>query len=391
VVTGLRPLGTRVRPAEAGRSRAGERAPHGADGTWRARGGGFVAPFGRRVGARDLALLCRQLGTMLDAGVPVVSALELLAGARRTAGQRMLRRVAEAVREGGTLTSALRREERLVSPMMAHMFEAGEASGSLVEICGRLADHFEREAALATRVRSALLYPAIVVAVAAGVLLLMMTVVLPQFASLFAQIHVRLPRATETLLRAGDWLRRSWRLALPAAGALASAAWALAGSRRVRRRLEGVLLLAPALGPLVRGWTLARFSRTLATLLRGGVTLLDALPIVGRALDNRPMTAAVERARRQVQRGGLLGRALAEAGLFPPMLVQMVTVGEETGALDALLEKAAEFYERDVGAAVDRLTTVLEPALTLVLGGAVALVLAAVLLPAFDAFGRFQG
>ncbi len=346
-----------------------------------------------RVGPRDLALFCHQAATLLGAGVPLLSALGLLARPERGRSgplQRLVARVAARVSAGGNLTAALEAEPRQIPPVMARMVAAGEAGGVLVEALQRAADQFERDLTLSGKVRSALLYPAVVAAVALAVVFFMVAFVLPEFARLYGQLAVPLPVLTRLLLAASHVLRRIWYLLALAAAGLAGLAVAATRRPAWRQVLDGCTLRVPVMGELARKWALARFARTLAALLRAGVTLLAALPVAAQVMDNGVLAAAAEGAAQTVRQGGLLSQALHASGQVPPMLVRMVAVGEETGALDGMLDKAAVFYEREVDVLAGRLTALLEPAVMLVLGGLVGFVLLAALTPMYGVFSKFE-
>ena len=344
------------------------------------------------VTVKDLALMCRQFATMVDAGLSLVTCLGVLR--EQTSNNRLrlsLDDVYKKVQEGQNLSGALAEHPRVFPSLLVNMVEAGELGGMLDAVLRRLAAHLEKEHKLNEKVTAALTYPAVVLAMAGLVMTFILTFVLPTFVQLYQGMAAALPWSTRILLDVSVFLRR-WGLYL--AAVVPPAAYGLSRWCRrptVREHMEDVLLRVPVFGTLWRKTVIARFSRTLGTLLRGGVPLLAALDVVARASGSRRLAQVAAAAQRSVQEGLGLSRTLGAATLFDPMMVHLVAVGEEAGELDAMLEKVADFYESDVEDMTGRLSSLLEPLLILVLGAMVGTILIAVVLPMFEVLANFSG
>jgi len=345
----------------------------------------------RRLRLRDLALFCRQFSTMLRAGVSILASLRILA---RQASNRALKTALQetaADLEGGmTLSEALARPGRGFPSMMVNMVHSGEAGGLLDEAFERLAGHFEREDAVNAKTRSALIYPAILLTVCIGVTVFMVTVVLPTYISLFSDMGTHLPLPTRVLLGISMFVRRRWYLLLLAVAGLWVAAGWWARQESGRRALHAWLLRVPVIGDLAGKVALARFARTLGALSQSGVPILTALDVTRRAVGNVVLAELVDKSRRSVQEGQPLTLPLRASGLVPPMVVEMLAVGEETGAMEAMLFRVADFFEREVDRGIERATALIEPAMIIVMGVVVGFVLLAIVLPMFDVFSFIQ-
>jgi general secretion pathway protein F len=332
-----------------------------------------VRPAGaRRVARRELALFIRELASLVHAGLTVDRALQVIIDATRDAPARALAgEVQQAVRAGASLSDALEAQRPAFSRFHVSMVRAAEAGGALDQGLAHLAEHEERARALRESVVSALVYPAILVAVAGAALLLLLAYVVPQFVPLFADAGRALPLSTRVVMGAAELLRE-----LGPAAALAGVALALAARRY---RYDGLLLRLPLAGELVRRMEMARLSRSLATLLAGGVPLLAALSIARDLLANRVLSESLEVALAALKGGGSLSGGLASTGLFPALGVQMIKVGEESGRLEEMLGRVADLYDGEVAAATRRLLSVLEPALIVGLGALIGAVILSVL------------
>ena len=341
-----------------------------------------------RLGAEELAAATRQLATLVGAGVPVAEALAAVAEqSEHPALVRGLTVAGARLREGEPLADALAASPRVFPPLFRDLVRAGEASGALATVLARLADHTEASAALRARLRAALTYPAVMAAATVAVLVFLLAWVVPQLTQLFAETGTRLPLATRLLIAVTSVVGRTWWLLLLAG---AAAAWGLArwaATPAGRARLDAALLGAPLAGPIVRKAAVARFARTLGTLLAGGLPLDVALGIAGAATGNRRLADAVASAREAVRQGEPLAPALRRAGVFPPLVVHLAAVGERAGALGEMLERAAAAYEREVETTISAATALVEPLLVLVMGGVVLALVAAVLLPLLDLNG----
>jgi general secretion pathway protein F len=340
----------------------------------------------RRPGAAALAATTRQLATLVDAGVPLADALAAVA--EQTDDPALVRALTVAharLREGEPLADALAASPRVFPAVFRELVRAGEASGALPLVLGRLAEHGERSAAVRARLRAALTYPAVMTAATFAVLAFLLVWVVPQLTQLFADTGTPLPLATRALVTA-TWVAG---IAFWPAVALGAALGWLAHRRRdeLARRWDALLLRLPVVGTIARKTAVGRAARTLATLLGGGVPLDAALGIAGSAAGNRDIEAALARVRDAVRDGEPLATALAASGAFPGLVVRLVAIGERSGTLAAMLERAATGYETDVAAAIESATALVEPALVVVMGAVVLALVAGVLVPLLDLGG----
>lgn len=342
----------------------------------------------RRVSRRDLALFCRQLATMLGAGLPIITALQII---EKQVENRTLKtataQILSDLASGEAFYRALEKQSRTFPPIFIHTIEAGEMGGALDETLEHLAIHLEREHEVEEKVKSAMAYPLVVCGVAVLVVVFLLTYVLPTFQTMLNTLQVPLPWPTRLILGVSQGVRRWW----PAVGAGLGGAgygfylWYKKPQNRLL--LDKALLRLPVFGSLHHKAVMSRFSRTLGTLLHSGVALLPALEVVRRTAGNSVVARALERAEESVRDGQGLAAPLDASGVFPPMVVEMITVGEETGALEQLLFKLSTFFDREVEETVTRLSSLVEPLLILVMGGIVGLVVVAVLLPVFSLVG----
>ncbi len=332
-----------------------------------------------------LVQFTQQLATLLGAGQPLDRALSILLELpedERT--RRVVTDIRDIVRGGAPLSTALERQHGLFSRLYINMVRAGEAGGSLHDTLQRLSDYLERSAELKGRVINALIYPAILLAVVGGALLFLLGYVVPQFALMYESLDVALPWFTQWVLTAGLIVREGWIIMI-----VVPAVIALVVERRLRQpatrlAMDGWLLQRNGIGPLLAKLETARLARTLGTLLRNGVPLLSGLGIARNVLSNRALAADVDAASDEVKNGNGLSASLARGKRFPRLALQMIQVGEESGALDTMLLKTADTFEQESARAIDRLLSALVPVITLVLASVVGLVIVAVLVPLYD-------
>ncbi|MEN4939810.1 type II secretion system F family protein [Stenotrophomonas sp. TWI1151] len=332
-----------------------------------------------------LVQFTQQLATLLGAGQPLDRALSILLELpedERT--RRVVTDIRDIVRGGAPLSTALERQHGLFSRLYINMVRAGEAGGSLHDTLQRLSDYLERSAELKGRVINALIYPAILLAVVGGALLFLLGYVVPQFALMYESLDVALPWFTQWVLTAGLVVREGWIIMI-----MVPAVIALVVERRLRQpatrlAMDGWLLQRNGIGPLLAKLETARLARTLGTLLRNGVPLLSGLGIARNVLSNRALAADVDAASDEVKNGNGLSASLARGKRFPRLALQMIQVGEESGALDTMLLKTADTFEQESARAIDRLLSALVPVITLVLASVVGLVIVAVLVPLYD-------
>jgi general secretion pathway protein F len=341
--------------------------------------------FRRKMSSADLALLTRQLGTLLGAAVPLVEALGALSDqAAKPAVKAMLSQVRERVREGTSLADALAGQGEVFSDLYVSMVRAGEAAGALEVVLDRLADYSEKQADLIAKVRGALTYPFIMMGVGLAIMGFLVSYVVPQVATVFAQTQQSLPAITQVLIAISNFLAAYWLMLLIAVVAAAAGIVFGLSTPRGRYFYDRMILKLPYIGPTTIKIISARFARTLGTLLASGVQVLPALDAVKLVVTNRLLADAVEKSRESIREGHGMGQTLARSGLFPPLLVEMIRVGERSGELERMLERAADAYEREVTYSLAQVTTMLEPIMTLMMAGVIVFMILAVLMPIFQ-------
>ena len=343
---------------------------------------------GKRGGlARDLLVFCRQFGTMLQSGITALHALKVLTRqSENQAFRQVLRGMALGLEKGNTLAECFECHPDFYPHLLISMVEAGEASGALAMVMAHLADHFERRHNLEEKIRSAITYPVAVSVVALLVILVMVLFVLPKFSGIFADLGLEPPWLTRLLMGSGQVIVNYWYLVLGSILLLNLGVChyiKTAGGKKVVDRLK---LWFPLFGPLYRKSIVARFSRTLSTLLAGGVDILWSLELIERVIGNEPYCQLLGKAREVLRQGQPLASSLAAGRLFPPMLVEMVRVGEETGALDEMLARSADFYENELAYGLERLGTTIEPVLLIGLGLFVGVLVMALIVPLFQIY-----
>jgi general secretion pathway protein F len=339
----------------------------------------------RKMPASELALMTRQLSALLGAGVQLVDALGALSDqSTRAATKRMLSQVRERVREGSSLADALAIHPETFSVLYVGMVRAGEQAAALEAVLDRLAEYTERQSEFVTKVQSALTYPVLMMCVGAAIMTFLVTYVVPQVATIFQQQHAALPIATQILIGTSSLVTGYWPVLLLLAIAAIAGSVAALSNPRGRRIYDTLLLRAPYLGNTMVRIICARFARTLATLLSSGVQLLPALDAVKGVVTNGPLRDAVQQSRDSIREGHGMGQTLAASGLFPPLLIEMIKVGERSGELEQMLERVADNYEREVSHSLSQITTILEPVMTLAMAGVIVFMMLAVLLPIFQ-------
>ncbi|MBZ0089623.1 MAG: type II secretion system F family protein [Thermoanaerobaculia bacterium] len=339
-------------------------------------------PF--NISSKRVALFTRQFSVMLDAGLPLVQCLEILGEQEEDRNFReMIQSVRTDVESGSSLAEAMRKHPKAFNNLYVSMIAAGEAGGILDIILQRLATYIEKVVRLNAQVRSALMYPVTIIIIAIGVVMIILWKVIPVFSQLFAGLGGELPFLTRMVVGASNFLGRYFIWVVLVAVLLWMAFQRWYKTERGRRIIDGAVLKIPVIGMLVRKIAVARFCRTLATLTSSGVPILDGLEITARTSGNAIIEDAVLAVRKAVEEGKTLSGPLAETKVFPVMVVQMINVGEQTGALDQMLSKIADFYEEEVDTAVAGLMKLLEPLMIVVLGGIIGTIVAAMYLPMY--------
>jgi len=354
----------------------------------------FALPtFGtQKVTAKELAIFFRQFSVMIDAGLPLVQCLEILAANQEnTAFQKILTDVRSRVEGGSTLANGMREHPKAFDTLVVNMIEAGETGGILDTILQRLAGYVEKAVKLRAAVKSALIYPVSVVSIAGIVIGLLLWKVVPIFANLFASLGVELPLPTRIVVGLSSFIGTfGWVFVLLGVGIFFAfqSAYKTEGGRFA---IDSAMLKLPVIGSLLRKIAVARFTRTLGTLITSGVPLLESMDITARTSGNAVVERAILGVRKAVEEGRTLTDPLRESEVFPNMVTQMIAVGEQTGAMDAMLQKIADFYEAEVDAAVKDMLTLLEPMIIAFLGFAVGGVVISLYLPMFSLIAKLSG
>ena len=339
----------------------------------------------KRKPAEEVSLLTRQLAVLLEAGMPIVDALSAVLEQVDTPRlERVIHELRDKVKQGATLGDALAAHPREFSDLYVNMVRAGESSGALEAVLFRLADYLQNQIRIANRIKSALAYPMIMCTFGLAVIAFLMTFAIPKISQVFEDLNRNLPAITTFLIKTSTAARDYWWLGLVVLTAVVFALNRYTKTPSGRRRWDWLRLNAPVFGDLSRKLAMSRFSRTLGTLVEGGLTVMPALDIVKRVVQNVILEDAVDEARKAVRRGQDLATPLRESGLFPPMLVHMVSLGERSGQLEKMLLRVANAYEEEAETKVSTLMSLLEPAIILVMGVFVAFLVLAILLPIVD-------
>ncbi len=345
-----------------------------------------LRPGGGRVKAKDLTVFSRQFATMINAGLSLTKCLGILAGQTESANLKAaISQVAKDVEAGQSLSDSMAKHPKTFPGIFINMVRAGETGGVLDEVLMRVADHFERDAALKGKIKSAMTYPIAMFVLVMVVAAAMLIFVMPVFKDMFANMGGKLPGLTQALIDLSNFLRGIGGIIVVVvivALGFAFRSWKETPAGRLQ--WDTIKLKLPVIGPLVRKMSLARFTRTFGTLVSAGVPILSALDIVGDTSGNEVVARAVRKIRAAIKEGETIAKPLSEAPVFPSMLVQMIAVGEETGALDSMLNKVADFYDDEVSSAVDGLTSMIEPLMMAFLAGVVGTMVIAMYLPMFN-------
>jgi len=346
----------------------------------------------RKVSQKDLAVFTRQFATMIDAGLPLVQCLDILGTQQENQTfKKVLTKVKEDVESGSTFADALSKHPKVFDPLFINLVAAGELGGILDTILSRLAEHIEKAMKLAKKIKGAMVYPSTIIAVAVIVTVVLLLYVIPIFAKMFQDFGQALPGPTVVVLRISA-ITQKYFLAFVVFFFLLWVAFRWYLSRESgRRNFDRLLLRTPVLGSLLQRIAVARFSRTLGTMVSSGVPILESMDIVAKTAGNKIIEEAIVRARGSISEGKTIAEPLADSKVFPPMVTQMVAVGEATGALDVMLNKIADFYDDEVDSAVEALTSLLEPMLMVFLGVVIGGLVIAMYLPVFKLAGVVGG
>lgn len=343
-----------------------------------------IPGFGPKVRGKDVVIFTRQFATMIDSGLPIVQALDILARQHENkAFRKVLLGVKEAVETGGTLADGMRRFPKAFDDLFVNMVEAGEAGGILDVILERLSIHMEKAMKLKREVKTAMIYPSVVISAAVLVTSVLLVFVIPTFAELFSDFGSALPLPTQIVMNLSTFVVNNWFLIFGGMFGSIFGYIKFSNTDRGKEVIHPIALKLPVFGDIIRKVAVARFTRTLGTMVSSGVPILDALNICARTAGNKVVERDVMRARIAISEGKSMTEPLSESVVFPPMVIQMMAVGESTGALDAMLQKIADFYEDEVDNAVGAMKQLIEPIMILVLGVLIGGLVVAMYLPIF--------
>jgi type IV pilus assembly protein PilC len=344
-----------------------------------------------RVKTRDIVIFTRQFATMINAGLPLVQSLTILADqTENKLLQEVTKAVVHDVESGNTLADAFSKHPRAFSSLYVNMVAAGEAGGILDTILLRLATFLEKSDALIRKVKGAMIYPTVIFSVAFIAIAVLLIFVIPTFQSMFASVNLELPLPTRVVIGMSHILIGFWWAIAGTAGGIVFALKRYYATTDGQRRIDGMLLKAPVLGDILRKSAVSRFTRTLGTLISSGVSILDGLEITAKTAGNMVIHDAVMESRQSIAGGETISAPLAKSQVFPPMVISMIAVGEQTGGLDEMLTKIADFYDEEVDVAVSSLLSLMEPVMIVVLGVLVGGMVVAMYLPIFDMMNAVQ-
>ncbi len=353
----------------------------------------IVLSIGSPVNPKDLQIFTRQLATMIDAGLPLVQCLDILAN--QTPNKifgRILGNIKATVEQGSTFSEALRKHPKVFDELYVNLVAAGEVGGILDTILNRLAQYIEKNVKLKSQIKSAMYYPIGILLVAIGVIAIMLIKVIPTFEHMYMEMgHAELPGPTRVVINISHGFVNRWYIFVGGFFGILFGTTAMRRTARGKEIFDRVMLRLPVIGPTLRKIVVARFTRTLGTLLASGVPILDALDICARTAGNKVVENGINRARDKIAEGHDMAGPLADTRVFPSMVVQMIGVGEQTGAMDTMLQKIADFYEEEVDAAVAAMTSLIEPIMMAFLGVVVGGLIIAMYLPIFKLAGNIQG
>ena len=343
------------------------------------------------VKTKDLIVFTRQFSTMIDAGLPLIQGLDILANQEENRTfKKVLMQVKLDVEGGSSLAEALKKHPKVFDNLYVNLVAAGEMGGILDTILQRLAAYIEKNARLVSKVKGALIYPVTIMAIAVVVIIIMLVFVIPVFAEMFTDFGGELPGLTQAVVNISDFLRNNWIVLTVIFAGLFYAFKKWKSTDRGEYLFDKYLLKAIVIGDLLRKVAVAKFTRTLGTLITSGVPILDGMDVVAKTAGNRVVEEAINNTKQSISEGKTIAAPLEESGVFPPMVCQMVAVGESAGSLDSMLGKIADFYEEEVDTAVDAITALIEPVMMVFLGGTVGTMLIAMYLPIFKIAGAIE-
>jgi len=343
-----------------------------------------IVLFEQKIKTKEIVIFTRQFSTMINAGLPLVQCLDILSSQQSNPTfKKVLSQIKTDVEGGSTFADALSKHPKIFDNLYVNLVAAGEIGGVLDTVLMRLAVYMEKAEALKAKVKSAMTYPIIVLCVAFGVVAVLMIFVIPTFKDMFEQFGSALPGPTQLVVDMSNFFRHNWWIMIGVIiGFIVALKW-VGKQEKGRYYIDNMMLKLPVFGPLIKKVAVAKFTRTLGTMISSGVPIMDGLDITSRTAGNVIIEKAIRAVRSAISEGQSMAEPLAQAGIFPGMVVQMISVGEATGAMDQMLSKIADFYDEEVDAAVDALTSSLEPILMVFLGGVIGFVVVAMYLPIF--------
>lgn len=347
--------------------------------------------FQKKVGSKDLAIMCRQFATMVQAGVPLLQTISIIS---QQCDNKMLqdtmKKVGTSLQGGSSLTESMKPFPQVFPSIFTSMIEAGELGGNLEQVLQRLSVTFDKDYQMKEKIKSAMTYPVVVLVVAVLAVVAILVLVLPNMTKMLLDMNVPLPVTTKMIMGLSDFLKNYWYivLALMVAAFFGFKAWVrTVKGKRIKDR---AVLILPVFGPLVQKIIVSRFCRSLSTLLKSGVPVLQALEVVKNIVDNHQVNKSIEAAERSVKEGQSLAEPLLLSKVFPPMVSTMISIGEETGSVDALMEKVADFYENEVDDMVARLSSMIEPVLMVGMGVVVGFIVISIMMPMFSVMDNLK-
>lgn len=353
--------------------------------------GAQISLFSPKVKKKDLAVFCRQFYTMIEAGLGIVKCFEILEAQTSNKTLRSaLGAIHEDVQKGFTISEAMNNHDKVFPSILINMIEAGEVSGTLDSILERMARHFEQESKLESKIKSALVYPSALIVVSIAVVIFMLVAVLPTFTSMFTSSGVDLPWPTQLLMNLSEWIKTYWYLLGGGLLIVVMGWFYFISTTEGRRFLDNLKIKIPGIRVTSIKIITARFTRTLSTLLASGIPLLQALEVVGKVLNNVVVQDRLIDSTDGIRRGASLSRAVKAMDIFPPMVDSMINIGEESGALDEILYKTADFYEDEVEMSLQRMTTLIEPVLLVFMAVIIGFIVIAMAMPMFEMVNAVQ-
>lgn len=347
--------------------------------------------FGNPVKLQHFVIYLRQFSTLIKAGVTVVDATSILAAQTESKGlKKALLEVEQDLRKGNPLSDACEKHKKIFNQMFINLVKAGEVSGNLDETLDRLAEHFEKQHYTRQKIVSALSYPAVVGVIAIAVVIFLLVAVVPTFVSLFADMGGKLPAITQFVLSASGFMQSFWWLVVLIIFAIILFITYLKNNNQTKYYFDYFLLKMPIFGNMLQKAALARMMRTLSSLFSSSVPILQSMSIVEKVVENEVLAKVIRNSRDSLEKGRSMTEPMREHWAFPPLVTQMISIGEETGALDAMLSKIAKFYEKEVETGTDRLKSLIEPILIVVLAGLVGTIVTSIVVPMFSMFDQFQ-